>query len=34
MAGVNLTGQSGRLPPHDERELKLVLKAIAQSFLS
>lgn len=35
MAGVQVAGESGsRLPPHDERELKLVLKAIAQSFLS
>lgn len=34
MAGVTPNHRSGRLPPHDERELKLVLKAIAQSFLS
>ena len=34
MAGVNLTNSSSPIPPHEERELKLVLKAIAQSFLS
>jgi hypothetical protein len=29
MAGVNLSNSASHLPPHDERELKLVLKAIA-----